>query len=358
MNQNPDFPTDPVISVIMPVRNEEAHIEGALRSVLDQAVPMEILVVDGMSTDRTREIVNRMDDSRIRILDNPRRIIPAALNVGLADARGRFAARVDGHMTIGAGYFSTALGELGDPGVAAVGGIRIAQATTATGQAIAGALGSPFGVGNSINHYATAPQDTDHASIGVYRVDVARSVGGWDENLLVNEDVDFDHRILQQGHRIRFHPGMRIFWRVRESLPAFARQYRRYGRGKAGMVRKNGRSAVRARHLAAPLLVGALGVATAASAVGRPRLGMAVAAPYVGGLMYAAVRTSKAHRPADRPAIGRLVAAFATMHLTWGLGFLEGLVLRRPPAASTARDPHTARAHRSDTVAPTDRVHS
>lgn len=358
MTQISDRPTAPVISVIMPVRNEAAHIEGALRSVLAQTVPMEILVVDGRSTDRTRGIVQSLADPRIRVLDNPRRIIPAALNVGLADARGQFVARVDGHMTIGPGYFRTALDELVDPEVAAVGGIRIAQATSATGQAIAGALGSPFGVGNSINHYATTPQDTDHASIGVYRTEVARSVGGWDENLLVNEDVDFDHRILQRGHRIRFHPNMQILWRVREDLPAFARQYRRYGRGKAGMIRKNGRSAVRARHLAAPLLVGALGVATAASAVGRPRVGLAVAAPYVGGLTYAAVRTAKANPAGGGPAITRLVAAFATMHVTWGLGFLEGLVLGRPPAASTARDPRTVDPHRSAMTAPTERVHS
>lgn len=235
---------EPIVSVVMPVRNEQRHIERAVRSVLAQGVPMELLIVDGRSTDRTREMVAALGDPRIRVLDNPRRIIPAALNIGLAQARGRFVARVDGHMTIGDGYFRTALDELADPEVAAVGGIRIARAVSATGQAIAGALSSPFGVGNSINHYATTAQDTDHASIGVYRTSVARAVGGWDENLLVNEDVDFDHRILLAGHRIRFDPGMRVYWRVRESLPAFARQYRRYGRGKAQMVRKDRKSVV------------------------------------------------------------------------------------------------------------------
>lgn len=339
MIETTEAPFQPLISVVMPVRNERRHIERAVRSVLGQDVPMEVLIVDGRSTDGTREVVAALGDPRIRVLDNPRRIIPAALNVGLAHARGRFVARVDGHMTIGDGYFRTALQELADPSVAAVGGIRMARATSPTGRAIAGALSSPFGVGNSINHYASTAQDTDHASIGVYRTSVARSVGGWDENLLVNEDVDFDHRIQQQGHRIRFHPDMHILWQVREDLPAFARQYRRYGRGKAGMVRKNGRKAVRARHLAAPALVGVLAGAGVAAAVGRGRLAAALAAPYVGGLVVATVRTTQVSGSGNRPAPGRLAAAFATMHLTWGLGFLEGMLFGRAPAASTAKEP-------------------
>lgn len=352
--------TRPLISVVMPVRNEQRHIQRAVRSVLAQDVPMEVLIVDGRSTDRTRELAAALGDPRIRVLDNHRRIIPAALNLGLAEAQGTFVARVDGHMTIGEGYFRTALRELADPQVAAVGGIRVACATSAGGRAIAQALSSPFGVGNSINHYATTAQDTDHASIGVYRTAVARSVDGWDESLLVNEDVDFDHRILAQGHRIRFHPDMRILWQVREDLPAFARQYRRYGRGKAGMVRKNGRTAVRVRHLAAPALVTVLGAAAVAAVSGRGRLAVALGAPYAAGLSVATLRTARQAEPGRRPAPGRLAAAFATMHLTWGIGFLEGMLLGRAPAASTAREPVEPHGgpDQERTAVPTDRVHS
>lgn len=328
------------VTVLMPVRNEEEHVVAAVRSVLDQSCqPREVLVIDALSTDRTVERVASIGDDRVRVLSNPRRTIPAALNIGLAEAGGDVVARVDAHAQVNREYLEIGLGHLRDDDVAAVGGIRIAVAQSPTGQAIAAALSSPFGVGNSINHYADAAQDTDHASFGLYRTEVARAVGGWDENLLVNEDVDFDHRIRQAGHRIRFDPGMHILWHVRETLPDFARQYRRYGRGKAAMVRKNGRSAVRLRHLAAPALVGLLAAGGTAALVRRPGLAASAVLPYAAALGLATVRTAGAHQASVPVARTRLIGAFATMHLTWGLGFLEGMALGRAPAAATQRDP-------------------
>jgi succinoglycan biosynthesis protein ExoA len=328
------------ISVVMPVRNEEEHIVAALTSVLAQSQPpAEVLVVDGASEDRTVELVRGLGDRRIRVLPNPSRTIPAALNVGLRHATGDFLARVDAHARINNEYLAIGLSHLADPAVAAVGGIRLAVADSVGGKAIAAALCSPFGVGNSINHYAATPQDTDHASFGIYRAEVARAVGGWDEGLLANEDVDFDHRIQLAGHRIRFDPGMQIHWHVRETIPDFARQYRRYGRGKAGMVRKNGRSAVRVRHLAAPALVGMLAAAGGAAVVGRRTVAGGLLAPYAVALAAASITTKR--RPETHPDVTtlRLVSSFATMHITWGWGFWEGLLFQRTPAAATGRDP-------------------
>ena len=328
------------VSVVMPVRNEEKHIVAAVTSVLAQSLPpTEVLVVDGVSHDRTVELVHALGDRRVRVLTNPERTIPAALNIGLQHARGDFVARVDAHARINEDYLAIGLSHLADPRVGAVGGIRLAVAESMSGKAIAAALSSPFGVGNSINHYAETPRDTDHASFGVYRTEVARAVGGWDENLLVNEDVDFDHRIQLAGHRIRFDPGMHIHWQVRETIPDFARQYRRYGRGKAGMVRKNGRSAVRARHLAAPALVGLLAAAGGSAALGRRAVAGGLLAPYALALGVAAVKTKRQSATDDQVTTLQLASSFATMHVTWGWGFLEGLLLRRPPAAATRRDP-------------------
>ncbi len=335
----------PLVSVIMPVRNEESTIVTAVESVLDQTVSdLEVLVIDGASTDDTATTVCRLmeADPRVRLLCNPDRTIPHGLNVGLAAARGVYVARVDAHARVNRTYLELGLGELeACPDVAAVGGRRIGVANTPTGRAVAAALSSPFGVGSSINHYGTHKQDTDHASFGIYRTHVLRGVGGWREELLVNEDADIDHRILALGHRIRFDPSMCIFWHVRENLRDFGRQYRRYGRGKAGMVRMNGASAVRGRHLAAPALVGALAGAAALVATGHTRIALTLAGPYPIGVALASALTMRRATVAERErlSIHILAASFVTMHLTWGVGFIEGLLLNRQPDAGSARDP-------------------
>jgi cellulose synthase/poly-beta-1,6-N-acetylglucosamine synthase-like glycosyltransferase len=333
----------PLVSVVMPVRNESASIRAAIASVLEQTVSaIELLVVDGDSSDDTADQIRAVAaaDPRVKLLHNPQRTIPHALNVGLSQARAAVLARVDAHARVNPGYLEAGLAELtANPDVAAVGGRRIGVARTRTGRAVAAALSSRFGVGNSVNHYGDVLQDTDHASFGVYRTSVLRDVGGWDERLLVNEDVDIDYRILALGHRIRFDPQMCIYWQVRETLRDFGRQYRRYGRGKAAMVRKNGPGAIRPRHLAAPGLVGVLGVAGVLAASGRPKGAAALVAPYGTGIVAATtvVSTDGSAAAGEEPWPPALAAAFVVMHVSWGLGFLEGLVFGLPPVASSAR---------------------
>lgn len=341
----------PLISVLMPVLDEARSVAGAITTALAQAdhgVDVEVLVMNGPSTDGTGDIVAEIAarDPRVRLLDNPERSIPAGLNIGLANARGEYVTRVDGHATISADYAARGIRHLeADPGLAGVGGIRHGVARTPQGHAVSLALSSPFGVGNSINHFGTQFCETDHASFGVYRADVAREVGGWDETLLVNEDVDFDHRILARGYRIAFDPEMAVYWHVRENVPDLFHQYRRYGRGKAAMVRKNGREAMRARHLAAPVaVVGTAGLALLATR--HPRLAAAAYSPYVAGVGAASVhawrRRGQLHpepgTPQDtRVSIPALPGTFLAMHYGWGLGFLEGYLLGKEPARSTQR---------------------
>ena len=327
-----------LVSVVMPARNEERGIVGAIESVLAQSHQnVELLVVDGMSTDRTAALVAEVAerDPRVRLLQNPSQRIPNALNIALREARGEFVARVDAHAGVSLDYLERGLQELRDPQVASVGGIRIGVAGSPTGRAVAAALSSKFGVGGSVNHYGTEAQDTDHSSFGVYRRAVLEQVQGWDESLAVNEDVDLDFRILQQGHRIRFDPAMEIHWQVRETLGDFARQYRRYGRGKALMVRKNGPSAVRPRHLAAPALIVWLASAAGLAVAGRPVPAAALLGTYgavicVGGW--------EATRGTPGVSKARTAAALATMHSAWGLGFWEGLLFKAEPAAGSRRE--------------------
>ena len=333
----------PVVSVVMPVRNEEAAIGDAVRSVLAQSYPrLEVLVVDGRSEDRTREVVRALaaEDDRVRLLDNPARVIPAALNVGLAAATGPLLARIDGHARVNADYLLRGVAALTTrPDLAGIGGRRIGVARTPVGRSVALALSSRVGVGNSINHYSRRPAYTDHASFPMYRTAVARAVEGWDEQLHANEDVDFDHRLRAVGHRLAYDPGMEIHWFVREDLASLGRQYRRYGRGKGAMVLKNGSRALAARHLAPPALLAVITLAALAAALGRPRVAVAVGVPYalvVGGGTTAAWVGRPRGEPVSLPA---LPAALVTMHLAWGVGFLEGLLARRRAAAGSLVHP-------------------
>ncbi|MVA77261.1 glycosyltransferase [Auraticoccus sp. F435] len=338
----------PEISILMPTLNEEKSVAAAVRSALQQeGVDVEVLVVDGGSVDRTREIVAEIaaEDPRVRLLDNPRSIIPAALNIGLAAASGEFVARLDAHCSISHDYLRRGVDRLrSDPAMASVGGCRTGVGRGPVGRAIALVLSSPAAIGDSINHFAVTAQLTDHASQAVTRTAAARAVGGWDEQLLVNEDVDFDHRLIRAGHRIGYDPQMRVSWEVRETLPALARQYRRYGRGKGLMTRKNGVGALRARHLVPPAaVVGGAGVLLAG--LRRPALWLLVA-PYLLLVLAASVQCWRRRPRGEQVSALSLVLGFVVVHGCWGLGFLEGALLGRQPVAASG----DARARRSVTA--------
>jgi len=325
------------VSVLMPVLNEAESIQRSIASVLAQTgVTVELLVVDGMSADATPALVQEMAarDPRVRLLRNPRTNIPAGLNVGLAHSSGSYIARVDGHSQISPSYLHTAIQAMAArPDMAGIGGKRIGVASTPVGRAVALALSSRFGVGNSVYHYATEAQLTDHASFGVYRAEVARAVGGWDESLPVNEDVDFDHKILAAGHVLGFDPTMEVSWQGRESMVDFARQYRRYGRGKAAMLRKNGLRAARIRHLVPPAAV--VGVLAVGAVTPRhPRAALALV-PYAAGVAVASAAAWRQRSHGVPTSAAALPAAFAAMHFSWGLGLVEGLLLGVRPALAS-----------------------
>lgn len=331
------------LSVFMPVLNEEGSVARAIESVLAQAaddpkLEIEVLVADGCSADNTALVVAELSkaDSRVRLLWNPSVTISAGLNACLAQSSGEYIARVDGHSEIDPLYFKRALQWLfKEPALGGVGGHRIGVAYTPIGRAIGMVLSSPFGIGNSINHYSQQRQLTDHASFGVYRAAAVSQVRGWDEKLLVNEDVDFDHRIIAAGYQIGYEPAMVFRWHVRENLPELFKQFRRYGRGKAAMVRKNGRSAVRLRHLAPPIAV-VSGVLLLSGSIIQPWL-LVGTLPYLCLVSVASVLAYRRRASKEKISWLALPAAFVTTHTAWGLGFLEGIVFKVPPANASGR---------------------
>jgi succinoglycan biosynthesis protein ExoA len=315
----------PAVTVIVPARNEATTIGSCIDSILAQDFhDIELLVIDGASSDGTAAVVAGYAerDDRVQLLHNPARIIPAGLNVGLAAAAGTWLVRVDAHSRVDRSYVGDLVARLESGLWGGVGGRKDGSAHTPAGVAIAAALGSRFGVGDSHYHHAVTPREVDHVPFGAYPVALCRELGGWDESLPANEDYEFDYRLRQAGHRLLLDPSIRIEWRSQQSVRELFAQYRRYGAGKADVAWLHPGS-MRARHLAAPLLIADLAVAGMLS-LRRPRLAAALCLPYLTALTAASVQT--AARQPDRRSRKYVPAAFVAMHVGWGVGLWTGLL--------------------------------
>jgi GT2 family glycosyltransferase len=336
----------------MPVRNEAALIAASIDAVLNGTVaPNEIIVVDGQSTDGTREIVQQyaQRDRRVALVDNPQRTIPSALNHGWNQAAGDLIVRVDGHAIVSDNYVERVRDHLASGQWQGVGGRKVPESGTTTGKVVAAASGSRWGVGNSRYHYAEAPEEAEHVPFGAYPRAVIASLGGWDEALLVNQDFEFDHRLRGTGGRILFDPSISSRWACSSSLRDLSHQYRRYGSGKARVGYKHPDS-LRLRHVAPALLPITLVLATASLVSGlvtdllAPSLvGGFVLAMYVSAMALTAVVGKARELPLSQRI--RFPIVVGTMHLSFGIGMVRGLVAgatRRNRAER--RDPYRARS--------------
>jgi glycosyltransferase involved in cell wall biosynthesis len=341
------------VSVILPVRNEERHIEACLASVRGQDYsggPMEILVADGRSEDRTRAIVARIaeEDPRVRLVDNPGGIVPTAMNAAIREARGRFVVRVDGHATIPPDYVTSVLRAFRESGADCVGGAMAADAEGYWGRVIAHATSHPFGVGGSRFHYADTASEVDTVYLGAYERSRLLELGLYDERFVRNQDDELNYRLRSTGGRVWFDPRIRASYVNRGSLRKLFSQYRQYGYWKVWMYRKHvglfqPRHAVPAAFVLAVLL-------GAAAAVGRPGTGI----PSLAGLLGLHVSCGWIAGLAARwplPVTVSAPVAFLTMHLAYGIGSLHGLgallarrgvVPRRPrvDAGTSPEDSH------------------
>ncbi|MDP9442356.1 MAG: glycosyltransferase family 2 protein [Actinomycetota bacterium] len=306
----------PAVTVAIPTLNEERHIDTCLDAVLAQTYdgPLEVLVVDGGSTDGTRAAVQRRARKGVRLVDNPGRTQAPALNVALREAAGEVLVRIDGHTVVEPDYVERCVEALDRTGAAMVGGAMTPVGTGWRQSGIAAAMISPLGVGPARFHRRGPPAWTDTVYQGAFRVEVGRRAGGYAEDMAVNEDAEFAIRMAPYGG-VWFEPAIRSRYSPRNSLRGLARQFYRYGRYRAVTVRRHPRS-LRPRQLAAPLLV--FGLLTP----WRRR---------VLGAYAACVAGATVHRAAtDKGAAPGYLLALPVMHLSWGAGFLFGLV-RSPP---------------------------
>lgn len=319
----------PDVSVLVPILNEARFIGETLPAMLDQHFEgqIEFLLLDGGSDDGTPEILAEwaVSDTRIRVLDNPGRRQSNALNIGLTEARGRYLVRMDAHTFYPHDYVRIGVGRLMQGDVAWVAGPQLAFGVDGWSRRIALALNSPLGIGGA--HFRLAVKEefeADTGFTGVLRTDALRQLGGWNEGWLTNEDGELAARVRKAGGRIVCVPGMAAKCITRSSLRGVARQYWRYGIGRAQTCRRHTRS-LRRSHLIPPALVV---VAIAALFAPGPagwvcRGGIAI---YVLALVAEASRMSSAASIRDA---AWLPAIFATMHLCWGAGFIWGALRPR-----------------------------
>ncbi|MGH9171787.1 MAG: glycosyltransferase family 2 protein [Acidimicrobiales bacterium] len=304
----------PTVSIAIPVLNEERRLGSCLRAVAaqDYASVVEVLVVDGGSTDRTREVAARFD--KVKILHNERRIRPAGLNVALQSASGKVFVRVDARTILAADYVSRSVAALEQSGATVVGGPLRFSASNARQRGIAAAMTSRLGAGPAaFRRQGGDPRFVDTVYLGVFWTEGLRELGGYDEVFGGNEDAELNHRASRAGG-VWLDPSIISSYAVREGYRPLFSQYRRYGLARAGTMRKHPAS-ISPRQLAVPLLVA--GVASP----WRKQVLVAYATAVLGRAAVEAITD-----PAAAPV---MAAALPTMHFGWAAGLAEALVLRR-----------------------------
>ncbi len=311
----------------MPVRNEERTIGASLAALLESTYPaerMEILVVDGQSEDATAAIVYEWAarDGRIRLLGNPAGTTSTGLNIGLRAARGEIVVRMDGHTVPQRDYVTTAVATLARTAAWCVGGHFRGHGEGSFGEAVALAIGSPFGAGNARFRLGGAGW-VDTVYLGAWPRWVFDAVGGFDEDLHRNQDYELCLRIRQAGGTVWLEPGIRSTTLVRGSPAALARQYFAYGTGRAATAVRHPQS-LGPRQLVPASFVACLAVALlAAPFAWTARLALAsLLASYTAANLAASVHL--ASRAGWRHCRW-LPLVFAILHLAWGLGFWVGL---------------------------------
>jgi succinoglycan biosynthesis protein ExoA len=308
----------PTVDVIISTLDEERYIGRCLEAVIGQDYPPErvrIWLVDGGSTDRTVEIAQRLGEPRLTVIaDGRRRNLPEALNVAIERSSGELVAKVDAHGYPERDFLSRAVAAFDGPEIACVGGMPIQEGETPFGAAVASARGSAFGVGGGTYAIKGDRRFVDSVQCGVYRRAVLERVGAFDPAMSFGEDDELNWRIVQAGHRILLDRRIRFHYITRPTWRGAYRQYRNYGEARVRVVRRHPEF-LRPHHLAPALLVtggAALAAGSAVSPAARRLLAAGVAA-YSGAALIAG------RRP-------RVAAAFAALHVGYGVGMLRGLI--------------------------------
>ena len=242
-----DAQLQPFVSVIIPVHNEGNFILRSLGALLDQTYPkerIEIILADGMSTDKTRQLAEQMAGEStisVSVVDNVKKIAPSGLNLALGAAKGEIIVRVDGHTIVEQDYVSECVDALLRTGAANVGGKMNAVSESAVGQAIAIATSSRFGIGNARFHYSDQEEYVDTVYLGAWPKKVFDRYGFFNEELVRNQDDEFNYRLRAAGEKILLSPRIKSIYYNRSSFKSLWRQYFQYGYWKVRVLQMHPR---------------------------------------------------------------------------------------------------------------------
>jgi polysaccharide deacetylase family protein (PEP-CTERM system associated) len=314
----------PVVTVAVPCLDEAGYVEPCLRGIFEQDYPrdrLEMIVADGGSRDGTREILERMarEEPRLRVVDNPDRLQAPGLNRIIREARGDVIVRMDVHCQYAHDYVRRCVDVLEKTGADNVGGAQRAMPRSPFQEALCAALGSPLGVGGARYRSAANEGFVDTVFLGAFRRRVFETVGLYDPRAVTNEDAELNQRLLDSGGRVYLSRNIVVHYHPRDSFEAVARQYFRYGRGRARTFLKHGR--LRAVRPALPFLM----MVTALLLLLAPPLRYldpSALAAYAAVILLEAIRVGRRLGPT---AIMKIALIFPVLHFSHGSGFAVGL---------------------------------
>ena len=321
----PRLGTRPFVTIAMPCLDEAPYIEPCLRSVLAQDYPpdlVEIIVADGGSTDGTRDIVARLaaEDRRVVAVENPDRFQAAGLNEAIRRARGDVIVRMDVHCEYERDYARRCVEALARTGADNVGGAQRSRASSPFQRAVCAALESPLGMGGAGYRSSDREGFVDTVFLGAFPRRVFEKVGLYDPGAVTNEDAELNQRIHAAGGRVFLSREIVVHYYPRDSFRALARQYFRYGRGRARTLLKHGRFLT--LRPAIPAAMVAAGIALLATAHLQP------VTPFLFGA-FAALTGAEALRVGRTGGLAQVLtvwAIFPVLYVAHGIGFGVGLV--------------------------------
>lgn len=339
----------PGVSYVMPVLNERAYVEDAVRTILTQqyAGSQDLVLALGPSSDGTTELVEKLaeSDARVRFVHNPGTDIPVGLNLAIASTEHPIIVRVDAHSELAPGYTARAVETLARTGAANVGGIMVANGKTPFQMAVARAYNSRFGLGGASYHSGGKEGPAESAYLGVFRRQILDEVGGYDPSLRRGEDWELNLRIRGAGHLVWFDPELKVTYWPRENWRKLTRQFFTTGVWRGELVRRHPRRTP-FRFFAPPLLVLAFlisiifGTLQLTDVIHWGKLSMLAIAVHTGLLAYILLliylgliyENGKSWR--DR---WLFILVLPSMHLSWGAGFLRGLFVGGRNTMDTSR---------------------